>query len=336
MKEFYLLIFGLVGFTSALWAEPTQIVIDNPYHFGARMPEGKYQGQLLNIKERRPITKLNGSQLSSSFSVSSHEYLLANIYHNQEFYIGIVPRAAVKQVYFLSEPFARVFAHSMLRFQLDTPVRLVARQPSAEEWENGVPFHPLETPIELNDLILSVEAVAPPGIVEFSAWENLFRTRALVFRMISLTGRGVRKYLSGNVRVKQIPIDLTERDANRAFRNAVETSHAFGLSQMYTTLFDNCNRHCFELLELSRPYVSHHNSDFANFVGTVQAIATKVIIFSKIYPVLAQFGLSWRGLIDERLSPMPLFGDDPDFRKLAATYPGLCFDELTPQRQTPF
>jgi len=298
------------------------------YHITATMPSGKYQGQRLNTTAKRAIAILNGSPAQAQLGVDDRYWLIANLYHNKKFYIAKVPKTAVRQVIFMSEPFLGVFSHSMLRFQFSEPVELLAEVPSLEEIMRGITHKPLENPELLNDLMISVEATAPHGVPEFAAVASFFNSRGLVFRVMSLTGLGISRFHRGLATVHQFPLDLSAREAARTLRNALKRSDEFGMGRMYNTLFANCNHFCVKVLDQSRKLAERESTKFRRFLASVQGLASNFATFATLNPALLRLGSGTQLLNME---------NDPEFQRLAALYPRepACAETLDPHAEEP-
>lgn len=312
------LLFGLIFLVTPAFASN----LAETYHLSPVMPSGKYQGQKLNVKMKRAIAILNGSPYHHALEREAEHWLIANIYHNKKFYIAAVPKR-VKQVLFLTEPFMGVLAHSMLRFHFDQPVRLLAEVPSLQEVAEGVVYKPLTEPVELKDLLMSVEATSPDGINEFSAVESFFNTRGLVFRFMSLTGLGVSRLQNGEATIYQHPLNMSEREASRTLRQAFYTSDNLGMSQMYNTLFANCNKYCAGILDRSLKMALRKPTYSKKFIASVQALAANFMVFAKFNPPVMNVLASNETINME---------NEPEFQRLAALYPRavLCEEALTP------
>ena len=326
MKTKIALLVFAIGFSFVSFAKsPT----DDPFYFNAKIASGTYKGQKINTTLKRAVTKLDGTKYQGDIQIPEGYTLIANFFHNKKFYLALIPKYGVEQVLFLSEPFGGIFSHSMLRFRMNKPIQLVAEVPTEEEFNQGIYAKPLEKPTELNDLLISVEATSPPGVKEFSLFASFFSTRGLVMRVISLTGRGVSKLLKSQAHVVQMPLALNSKEANRALRNALEQSEEWGMSKMYNTALKNCNSACFNLLEKAKSFFRTGQNKYQFMVSSAQALASRVVVFSKLYPPLARVGITWRswrthGAPDERN-----LEDDPEFRRVALTYPGVCEEDLT-------
>lgn len=314
LSLFLLLLSGL-----ASWARPLTEV----YHLTPTMPSGKYQGQRLNTTMKRAIAILNGSPLQAQLGVDDRYWLIANFYHNKRFHIAKVPKNSVRQVLFLSEPFFGVLSHSMLRFQFDEPIELLAEVPTVEEVQAGITHKPYAQPERLHDLMVSVEATSPHGIQEFAAVESFFNSRGLVFRVMSLTGLGVSRFLKRGSSVHQYPLDLSDREAARTLRNALKRSDEFGMSRMYNTLFANCNHFCVKVLNQTRTLAERERTTLRRFVASVQGLASNFVLFAQLNPALMRLGSGDRAVNMEH---------DPEFQRLAGLYPNrfACEELLLP------
>ncbi len=285
------------------------------------MPSGPYKGQKLNVEAKRAIAILNGSELEKQLATDPKNWLIANVYHNKKFYLASIPKAAVENVMLLSEPMFGVLMHSMLRFQFSEPVRLLAEMPTVGDLAQGRMYHRLDEPIQLRDLMLSVEATSPHGIPEFSAVESFFNTRGLVFRWMSLTGLGVSRLLSGQATILQFPLNLTAREKARALRNALIKSDETGMAGMYNTIKANCNQYCFRILERTSPLSLRQREGLRKFIATSYIFAANFVSFTSINPVLSRLGLTWSMWRRPEIKEVPRLERDPEFLHLSESYP---------------
>lgn len=283
----------------------------DPFFLSPTVPRGKYAQRPINTKIKRSATILNGTRYATGFQIPENTWLVANIFHNRRFYIGLVPKESVEQIFYLSEPFGAL-THSMLRFKMSKPVQLIATEPVAEEFEKGVYGNPLPEPILLNDLILSVEATSPPGVPEFSHIESFFSTRGLVFRLLSMTGRGVQAYLNHSVSVQQIPLNFTSKESGEKLEFALLESDRVGMAEMYNTLFSNCSTHCLRVMDQAGKAATSWLLSISRFVAP---FTPKV--------------LDWYHWKNPNAAPVPNLEDDPEFLRLARTYPKRCEELLS-------
>ncbi len=289
------------------------------------VPSGKYKGQAYDTRERRSIRILNETEHEKIYGYVEGTYLIANFFHNKEFYIARIPKIAVKEVLFQSEPFGGFFAHSLTRFSFDerTPIQLIAKVPS-------LTFSPvpLEKPILLNDMIVSAEAMAPHGVEPFQVVAGFLGHVGIVVRVMSITGRGVSRFTIGNNPSRLYPIDYEHRERQTALTHALELSNEIGMKRMYNTIYCNCNILSMRILKSARYWHDGTRSSVQNMMNWFILIADKFMIVSKIYPPLAVFGLYWRRFLAD--GSVRNLIDDPAFIKLAETYPSSQPDACAP------
>ena len=298
------------------------------------MPEGalKYSGERINTRWVKPAFIIDGSAVESDYAdliqLADGRTLVANFYHEEKFYFAAIPTDKVKETLFLSTPFAPAMAHSMLQFRLSEPIELLAEIPSQEEASKGIKSKKLKSTIKLNDMLFSPEASAPEGVNPFSAVESFFKSRALVLRVMSITGKITQSNYADTINNKgktvtsQTPLKFTPEESSNAIVNALKISHHFRLDKFYNTIGDNCNSNCFKVIERTKPFVYPGQGVFESALGIVMATVHKVSPFTKQNPAGAKIGLLWRGWTSRALIKQSTYlANDPEFKEVVKSYP---------------
>jgi len=282
---------------------------------------GIRRGQELDTSKKRAIVRLQDTPYARIYGLKEDSTLVANVFHNGRFFIARIPKHGVTRTLFASEPFGGLFAHSMLHFEFaeDQTVQLIAEIPDVKAAEDRQPGKEIK-PIYLRDLLLSVEVSMAKGDKDFEPVKAMAGYNGIVYRMISLTGRGTSPYLSGKKKVFETPLNLTAEESNRALEASINTSHEFAMCQMYNTVVSNCNIHVYRMLREARPLMSDEYSWSKNVAGMMLKLVDDAGIATRVWPAFGKTGLMWRGFIDFADRKPLLLNDNPRFRALAEQY----------------
>ncbi len=297
------------------------------FHRQVTVPSGKYKGQQYDTSDRRSVVILDSAPEELQLGRPEGHYLVANFYHNRQFYFAHIPKDGVEEVLFQTEPFGGVFAHSLLRFNFASqhPIRLIAPVPA-----QGFKYEKLPQPILLHEMIVTPEAMAPHGIPPFQAVAGFLGHVGVVIRVASITGRGVSRFLEGNNPSRMYPIQFDHRERNTALEHSLRLSQEVGMQRMYNTIYCNCNILSMQVLKSSRFWHDGTRSAVRNMMNWFIFIADKFMIASKIYPPLALLGLYWRKYLGD--GDVRNLKDDPRFLELAEDYrrnhPEICAPHL--------
>ncbi len=291
------------------------------FHHNPVMPEGFKKGVELDTSKKRAVVMLEDSPYARIYGLKPDAFLVANIYHNGKFYVARIPKQGVEKVFFATEPFGGIMAHTMLHFEFseNRPVELIAEIPTAEEAAIRSPGKEI-VPILLRDLLFSVEVTVTKGEAAFSPTKGLLHLNGLVYRMISLTGRGTSQYLSGKVKIYESPLNLDDGERARAIEIALRRSHDMGMCHMYNTLLGNCNIHTYRVLRAARPLLEDLDSFLKFSKSLILSLVDEVGVASRVWPSFGKMGLYWRGFIDTSLPKQRLLNSQPRFIELAQAY----------------
>lgn len=217
------------------------------YARSGTLQHGPAKGEPLDAAKARPVARLGEAEKIAACRVVGVDpdtigEAFANLRHHGEFYVALVPKDAVRDVYLMLESFPAPVpaAHAMLRFALadDKPAVLVPQD------QTGDP-----TVLSLPDLVFSSEALGQPG------WSyDLLRGQkghfGLVDRFESLEDRfrHVESY-SPKHPVTQHRVALSSEQKQDVLRAAVTLSEDRGFSGTYNTLERSCTTEAFLALD---------------------------------------------------------------------------------------
>lgn len=282
----------------------------------AQMREGaRHAGERLDTSMRRPVLDLTNHPIAKQvqFDPKTHQ-LVANIFHDQQFWMALVPRHSVQRLYFLLAMFDPYpAAHSMLRFEFapQLPVKLIAPIPTADEARAEVPvLHLRQQPIELNDLVLSIEATWAVGKGGYDLIEGLQGEFVNAFRMISVQER-LRELAAGDAdyitkghperkkQVRQYLLNYNPLESQKVLAETIKTSEAFPYTKIYNTLLRNCTNLLADILIRAVPFTERDdNSWHQELIEQIRTLANSMFHLGVILPIAAPYGFLWRGLRD--------------------------------------
>ncbi len=225
-----------------------------------------HYGQELDLSRRRPAVDLRGTIFEQKYGAEGTK-LVGNFYHRGQFYIVRVPDRAVKNVYFVlsylppkSSSYSAV--HSLLRFELETPIQLIAPMPTQAqllELSRAAPAEeikalpePLDGPESLvRNVVISAEAqwVKDDKYSDYNSKRGMLGAFTQVVRFESMQTRFEEFYDSGHpaTQVKFEP--LGEKSGDAILAEALRTSEKDGLSKLFDTFWYGCTIVAFEIVE---------------------------------------------------------------------------------------
>ena len=224
----------------------------------SKVPHGKFAGKTLNTAVRRPLYVIGtgtGASDALSDKLYSENVLVANFYHNGEFYVARIPVSKIKSVVLLTAPFSKMASHTMLRFVTDKDARveLVAKIESNSA-NTEVNIKPLETPIAIKDLVFSIDGTEPRG--QEGGWkmkDAIAGAYTIALRMVSVQER-FRWFVMEGTPIKQVDLNISREMAQRLVRRGIETSQTEAWSRAYHLLCANCTNLAIRLVKDNVPY----------------------------------------------------------------------------------
>lgn len=219
----------------------------DPYARSGTLQHGPARGEPLDAARARPIARLGETEKiaacrSANIDPDTIGEAFANLRHDGGFYLALVPKDAVRDVYLMLESFPAPVpaAHAMLRFALeDGKAAILVPQDQMGE----------RTLLSLPDLVFSSEALGQPG------WSyDLLRGQkghfGLVDRFESLENRfrHVESY-SPKHPVTQHRVALSTEQKQDVLRAALALSEERGFTATYNTLERSCTTEAFLVLD---------------------------------------------------------------------------------------
>lgn len=214
-----------------------------------KMPRGTYQGQCINSCQQRSVRRLSPAE-AAEYGIPPQAIAVANVSHRDRFWVAQIPADGVETViYQLEHPIFAAHAQLRFRFSPGSEVILIPQVPNSGE-----------SPTQISDLVLSVEAVPVVG-GNFDLVAGFFDNFAIAYRLVSLEARAQRMIQVDGHRVEQIQLNLTPAQNHQLLLNAIAESERAGLSRMYHSFDRNCTSEVFRLLDRTTGYNPPANSD---------------------------------------------------------------------------
>ncbi len=263
----------------------------------SRMPKGRYRGRCLDTRQARSIVHLSAEQAAPYGGLSSSEIVVANVFHDDAFWVARIPADGIETVLFQLEYFPAIVpaGHTQfrLRFSADQPVRLIG-QAGANAGATAT----------LRDLVLSVEAIGQLGY-QYDVVRGLTNEFGAVYRVLSLDAKVEHMIIAQDHEVEQWELELTTDEKRELLANFLDESDIRGMSFMYNTLFLNCTNELVRVLDDSVSYT----------VGEqLKRFLTKVTEF---YPNIIRAALIARGLLPlDQSTDWPRLKNDPTIAEL--------------------
>ncbi|QJB25250.1 DUF4105 domain-containing protein [Limnospira fusiformis SAG 85.79] len=215
----------------------------------AKMPRGIYQGQCINSCHQRSLRRLSAAE-AAEYGIEPEAIAVANVSHQNQFWVAkILPNSVAEVIYQLEYPFPASHAQLRFRFSPGSEVVLIPQIPGSPQ-----------SPVQLKDLIFSVEAVAVVG-GNFDLVAGFFDNFAIAYRLVSLESRVQRMIIQDGHKVQQIQLNLTPTQRNQLLLNAITKSHQAGLTQMYNSLSRNCTTEVFRIIDQTIGYQRDPHSE---------------------------------------------------------------------------
>lgn len=305
------LLFLLVGFAS----EAQQLVSPADQDEIAKIatskvPHGFFQGQPLNTAVRRPIFVLGNvvDQKDLQQRLNQEEILVANLYHDGEFYIAQIPIKSIESAFLLSAPFSPVASHTMLRFSFaeGKKITLLGR------------LHPINSqievlpqPLEISDVVLSIDGTeAKSG----PAWNMLDAVRGrytIAYRLVSIKER-FKWFIMNGTPIQQTKLNLSPAEVLKTFQLALFKSHTSGFSKSYSLLKANCTNLIIELVKEANPPLKRLQLSEPRWSAKIRVLIDKFTTFAEVFTQFTQWKLALLGWIESKQVDLQR---DPEFQE---------------------
>lgn len=284
----------------------------------AKVPHGKFKGQPLNTAVRRPLYVLGtgkGDSQKLRATLNSDTVTIANFYHAGEFYIARLPVSAVNSVVLLEAPFSPVASHTMLRFATDSKssVELIAKIESLPETANReIPIYiePLEKPLLVKDMVLSIDGAEPRGQGGWNLKDAVRGLYTISYRMVSIQER-FRWFVLEGTPIHQTKLNLTPEEAQRTLRLGIEKSQTIAWSRPYRLLSANCTNLALRLVKESNPYKTREVDFLTPLKKTLLSGLDVVLRFLEPLTQFTLFNMRTLGWIEKNQADLQ---KDPAFR----------------------
>lgn len=205
------------------------------------MPRGRYQGQLLDTRDRRSVRLLEGDE-AKPYRRGEGEMVITNFYHEGKFWVARFPADCVEAVFFQKVVMKTKVpaAHAQLRFKF---------KPGKEvELFGATGERPRDAHIP--DVVYSVEAMPVYGD-KYDLFNGMKDHFGLGLRIMSIQEAYFKSIYANDQHVEQIPLDVIDRAEQVLLREALTRSNEVGMGDMYNTITRSCCTESFRLLDRS-------------------------------------------------------------------------------------
>jgi hypothetical protein len=244
-----------------------------------KMPSGKFIGKCLETHKRsfrlvEPEAAAHVVPEAVVRSRSATSQFVANVSHDGDFWTAVLPKKdGIESLTFLVERFVPrwLAAHTMLRAEFTEPVLLFCQT------------HPERAPVQLKNLILTVEALAYQGGPQFNPISTLGQGFALATRFQSLEDRVAQAIDIEKNTVRQYRLNLTNDEKDLFWWAVVNEVHDPDMKGMYNLINRNCMNVLFRAIDI--------------VVGRARSFISRIATF---YPLKTKSALAARGLLENR------------------------------------
>tara|TARA_B110001454_G_scaffold219201_1_gene251888 strand:- start:32640 stop:33743 length:1104 start_codon:yes stop_codon:yes gene_type:complete len=259
-------------------------------HMNNRILKGPLKGEELDSSEKRPTVIVHQD---------GDRWIIANFHHIDKFYFASIPVNEVENTFFNIVKFMPGAAHAMLRFKMKKGkyVTLLAEGPSEDEFKKGITVKPLERPILLSDIFLSVESTWTKGRDGYEL-HRIFKGHYVnTFRMVSLATRAMTYYRDDTVPTEQVKTNFSFEESSEALKRSIELSDKYGQFRPYNLFKRNCATEVFEVID----FVTNKFRSGAKATGIKERyhrMLNRFVGFVRFYPLLSKYVLVWAGLTE--------------------------------------
>ncbi len=234
---------------NSAFAKDCRIDQEDPFEPNAVITSGKFKGECLDTSKIRSYQQLFRDNTPDGDFIRyllGDNVVIANVLHQNKFYLAVINPKAISNIYFQVEKFAPEWlaAHTQIRFQFDKrhPVLLLDQK------------FPLIPEAMVQDLVLSVEAVFLNDGPKYDLWKGLHGYYGLAHRLVTLEqrydeairdqGHTVNQYLLNPN--KELVLGQEKSWKGEFFHVLIEEMHHPKMDGVYHTLKVNCTNELFK------------------------------------------------------------------------------------------
>ncbi len=254
------------------------------------MPGGPFKGQILDTSKTRGVVFIDGENVVLP-EVNPNYLYIANVTHNNKFYVARISPEAPKKVSFVYEKFTDMQGgHADLIYHLDSsdPMELVYE---ILDTQQGHRFVKLSKPIALNEILLTAEAVRVTGDKTPLKEGGLNDSFAMVYRMTSIPERLIGPVLETGRKTTVYDLNFDPQSVQKAFVETVIQQSYIGMSTNYHLLTNNCiTSAVFGLINgLSKEEQARLRIQIAKTVAKLKTMSTKDLTEEEIQRMIKEY-----------------------------------------------
>lgn len=244
--------------------------LGDDYEAKVLLPSGQHRGECADTTSARSVVWKNEAD-----RLGSDTFSVANVGHEQSFWIAEIPRNGVEDVIFHMEKFPAAVpaAHTQirLRYKEGSPVRLRHQFDSSRT-------------AQVRDIVLSVEAIGQKGWT-YDLIRGMKNEYLTAYRIVSLTDKFNWMVVTQKHDVIQWPLNLTEEQKQSILPAYLARAHREKMNASYHTINRNCTNELFRVMDSTLRY------------GGLSALPILLNPLDETYPVLVKSALTARGLM---------------------------------------
>ena len=201
--------------------------ISDPFETRLQYNFGPFQGQCVNSCKYRNVVILPPDKSEKILRV-------ANILHDNQYWIAEIPENEVEEVSIIFEKFLSSISHVALKFHLKHPMNLKAQVGKAQT--------------QIQDFLFSAEGTPPRGST-YNLWDGAQGNYFLSMRFFSLEQAVQTMVKMRNHQVSQFRLNLSPEKRWGVLREGLRRSMKNSFNSIYQLISNNCATTALDLLD---------------------------------------------------------------------------------------
>lgn len=213
-----------------------------PLYNKAQMPAGPFKGQEVDVSQIRGLVLIDNQKNILPESLTLTHGYIANVVHNDKFYVARVAQDSIQSVSFIYEKFVGMAGgHADLLYHLDKskPLELIYEIKDAKNAQ-GFELVKLDKPLLMDHILLTAEAARVPGDKAGLKEGGLNNHFVITYRMTTIPERLVPTVIGEGRKTTVYDIPFDQRAAQTSFWRTVNEQSEKGMSENYNLISKNC------------------------------------------------------------------------------------------------
>jgi hypothetical protein len=258
----------------------------DPFDPSIRFARGPNKGKCADTRVVRTVVPLSPQEQNLyQIPVPQGSVSVANFSDQNGHYIAVIDPSGVEDAIFQIEDFPAIVpaAHNQIRFKMKPGSEVLLYSQIVDAEGRPTSFGPVR---RLREFAFSGESVSPAG-EDYNVFLGMQGHYGLGYRLVSMADKYATMVLELHHKVRQIRLNMTAEQKVELFKNAYALAAENGMASEYKTLSASCMTEDFRAIDRTIPPSANQNKKIHTPVGWL----------GQTYPVLAETGLSIRGLV---------------------------------------